>query len=137
MQTLAIVPSFDEFKDGRASLGSRGEGLAGTFGFERAEKALHDRIVKAISDTAHTDLAVIIRQSLLIGFAGVLTALIRMMQQARRGLTPQHGHLQGLFHQRSLHVIGHGPAHDLARKQVHDRRQVQPAFGGVDVGDIS
>ena len=51
MQTLAIVPSFDKFKDGGTSLSSRGEEMAGTFGFERAEKALHDRIVKAIADT--------------------------------------------------------------------------------------
>ena len=84
MQTLAIVPSFDEFKDGRASLSSRREGLAGTFGFERAEKALHDRIVKAISGTAHADLALGMGQGLLIGLAGILAALIRMMQQTIR-----------------------------------------------------
>ena len=137
VQTLAIVPSFDVFKEGCAGLSPRGKALAGTFGFERAEKALHGCVVKAISNPAHTDLAVVGRQRILIRFAGVLAALIRMMQQALGWVAFQHGHLQRLFHQRSFHVIGHGPAHDLPRKQVHDYCQVQPTFRRVDVGDIA
>ena len=79
VQTLTIVPSFDVLEDGRTSLGPGGELRIGAFSLECAEKAFHSGIVEAIPDAAHADLAVISGQALLIDFAGVLAALVRVV----------------------------------------------------------
>lgn len=136
VQTLGIVPTLDVLKDGGAGLGTRGEALARAFCFEGRKEALHSGIVEAVADAAHADLAVMSGQSLLVSFAGVLTALVRVVHPALWRMALQDGHLQSLLYQRGSHVVGHGPTHDLARKQVQHRSQIQPAFGGVDVGNI-
>lgn len=41
------------------------------------------------------------------------------------------------FDQLGAHVVGDGPAHDLLRKAVDDRGQVDEALPGVDVGDVA
>src|SRR5215210_6800843 len=45
--------------------------------------------------------------------------------------------MQSCFHECSVHLFGHGPAHDLARIQIQNDRQIQPAFCRVDVGKIA
>src|SRR5437773_8166116 len=35
------------------------------------------------------------------------------------------------------HVVGHRPAHHRPGADVYDRRQVQPALSGADVGDVA
>ncbi|MDF2464855.1 MAG: hypothetical protein K0Q43_3090, partial [Ramlibacter sp.] len=60
-----------------------------------------------------------------------------MKDQARRRAAPKPRHAQGIRHCAGLHVRPHAPAHHLAAEQVNDRRQVQPAFIGGDVGDVA
>src|SRR5512145_3325847 len=84
VQTLPIVPSFDVLEDGGASLRSRSKGLICAFGLKCAKKAFHGSIVEAIADPAHADLAVTGGQAPLIHVAGVLAALIRVIQQLSR-----------------------------------------------------
>ena len=48
---------------------------------------------------------------------------------------PRHG--QRVLDQAGLHVRLQAPAHHLAAKQVDDGGQVQPAFVGLDVGDVA
>jgi hypothetical protein len=89
MQTLPIVPSFDILEEGDASLRSRIKLMISAFGLESAEKAFHGSVVEAIAGPAHADLAVINGQTLLIQVAGVLAALIGVLQQlSRRARTP-------------------------------------------------
>ena len=56
MQTLAIVPNLDVFKDGGARLGMCGELVSDTFCFEGAEETFSNSIVVAIADSAHAGL---------------------------------------------------------------------------------
>jgi hypothetical protein len=51
------------------------------FGFQRAEDAFHDRVVVAVSHTAHTGCQLPFGQQLLIFVARVLHAAIAVVQQ--------------------------------------------------------
>jgi len=137
VQTLTIVPSFDVLEDGRASLAPGVKLLIGTFALERAEKAFHGCVVKAIAGAAHADLAMLGSQGMLIKITGVLAALVRVVEEVSRWLTLRDRHVPGLLHQRGFHVFVHSPAYHAARKQIQDRSQVQPAFSGVDVSDVT
>lgn len=111
VQTLTIVPSFDVLEDGGAGMSACVELFIGAFGLEGTEKAFHGGIVKTVSTAAHADLAMISGQVLQIGFTGVLAALVRMMQQVRRRIALCDRHVPGFLHQRSFHVLVHGPSH--------------------------
>ena len=80
VQTLPIVPSLDVLKDSGASLRSGIKLMMSTFSFEGTEKTFHSSIVETIADPAHTDLTLMDGQTPLIQVAGVLAALIRVMQ---------------------------------------------------------
>ena len=47
------------------------------------------------------------------------------------------GHGEGVFDQLGAHMVGQGPADDLAAGQVDDGRQVGPALPSCDVGDVA
>src|SRR5512141_2500996 len=99
VQTLPIVPSLNVLKDSGASLRTGIKLMICTFSFEGAEKAFHSRIVKAIADPTHTDLALISGQALLIQIAGVLATLIRVMQQLSRWVPLGDCHIPCILHQ--------------------------------------
>jgi hypothetical protein len=94
---LPIVPSFDVLEDGGASLSSRRKGLICAFDLERAEKTFHGRVVKAIANPAHADLAVMSGEALLIDITGLLAAVIRMMEQISRGTALRDRHAPSLL----------------------------------------
>jgi hypothetical protein len=52
------------------------------------------------------------------------------------GLSPPHGHQQGLQGEVGGHARLRRPADHAARKQVDDDTQIQPALVGLDVGDV-
>ena len=56
--------------------------------FQGGKEALHDGIAIAIAIPAHTDLAVVAGQAFLVSQAGVLTALVGVVQQANLWLRP-------------------------------------------------
>ena len=80
MQTLAIVPNLNVFKDGGACLGMGGKLASDTFCFEGAEETFRHCIVVAVPDSAHARLNAPVCQTALVGSAGVLAALIRVMK---------------------------------------------------------
>lgn len=47
------------------------------------------------------------------------------------------GHFQGVDDEAGAHVVGDLPAHDHAGGGVDHGRQLQPAFTGAQVGDVS
>jgi hypothetical protein len=124
MQTLAIVPNLNVFKDGGACLGMCDELVGDTFRFESAKETFCHRIVVAVSDSAHAGLDVAVCQSVLVGSTGILAALIRMMKQRGIWLAGVQGHMQGGFHESCVHVCGHSPAHHFAGKQIQNNRKV-------------
>src|SRR4030095_3276839 len=68
---------------------------------------------------------------------GVLRTLVRMMQQSFSRLTALQGHLQSSQSQFHGQRIAHGPTHYHATAQIDQHGQIQPAFAGADVGNIS
>src|SRR3954464_14818698 len=58
------------------------------------------------------------------------------MDQAGFRPAPLQGHDQRVHAQPGPEVVGHAPADDLARGQVLDRGQVQPALVGRQVAEI-
>jgi hypothetical protein len=70
-----------------------------------------------------------------VGVTGVLTAAVRMGPSPRRGSATAERHLPCVLHQGGLPLLGHRPAHDLARRQVYPHRQRPPARSRPDRGD--
>src|SRR5215217_2220924 len=58
------------------------------------------------------------------------------MDQSRLGPAVFERHPQRVEDELGAHVVGHRPAHDPAREDVLDRRQVEPALPGSEVGDV-
>src|SRR5512138_2081049 len=81
MQTLAIVPNLNVFKDGGTRLSLCGKLASGTFCLEGPKETFRHRIVVAVSDSAHAGLDVPVGESALVGRAGILAALVRVMKQ--------------------------------------------------------
>ena len=59
-----------------------------------------------------------------------------MNDQPRRRLTLRDGQLQRRAHEVGVHTRCHRPAHDLARVQVQNHRQVQPAAARADLETV-
>lgn len=60
-----------------------------------------------------------------------------MMEQGSRGAALRDRHVPSLLRQGGFHVLVHGPTDHATGKQVQDRSQIQPTFGGLDVGNIA
>lgn len=67
----------------------------------------------------------------------VLAAAIRVMHAAFGRLPECDGHLQCPDRQIASHAITHGPADDTTRVQVQDHSQMQPAFVGPHIADVT
>jgi Protein of unknown function (DUF2699). len=103
---------------------------------EELEEAFGDRVVMAVAAAAHAADQAVGCQEILPIVAGVLRSLIGVNEQSGGRLAAPHRHHQRLQHQVGVQGRSHRPADDLPGEQVHDRRQVQPAFVGADVGDV-
>jgi hypothetical protein len=60
-----------------------------------------------------------------------------MVNEALRRSAVQDGHVQGAEGEMPVDRIRHRPADDLARVEIEQRRQIEPAFLGANVGDIA
>ncbi len=69
--------------------------------------------------------------------AGILYTATGMVDQPRRRPAVADRHLQRILAQGALQTLGHRPADDLHRGQILDGGEVEPAFVGWDVGDVS
>ncbi|GAC44372.1 predicted hydrolase [Paenibacillus popilliae ATCC 14706] len=94
------------------------------------------RIVVAVPFTTHAPDHGVDLKLLLVIMGGILAAAIGMMQYLTIGLLTAVSLPQRLQHQFLRHSVAHVPADDLAGVQVHDARQVQPAFLRPDVGHV-
>lgn len=106
------------------------------FSFQGPKETFHRRVVVTIAGAAHTTTYLIVGHQSLIIVTCILAALIRVVQQARRGLAHFKRHLQRGDDQVAFQAIAHGPADNPARVQIQDHGQVQPAFSGRNVGNI-
>jgi hypothetical protein len=65
-----------------------------------------------------------------------LAAAIRVADEPGGRPLPLGGHHQCRYAQLGAHVIAHRPTDDLARGQIENGGQVQPALAGRQVGDV-
>src|SRR5258705_10421886 len=106
-----IVEPLDVVEHIRSGLVSCPIGFAaGTLGLQRREEALHRRVVPDIAGSAHAADDSAVGHQLLELQAGVLAALIGVVQQGIRLASAPDGHQQGVGDQLS----GHASAIDFA-----------------------
>src|SRR4051795_596088 len=131
VQALPIVKHLDvlEHRGPRLRAGAE-PGLMNALRLERGEEALHGRIVQAIAASAHRGLDAMSLQHRPIRPSGVLHAAVAMMNEPPRRLAALESHDQGVDAESRLEMLRHRPAHDLARGQILDGRQVQKALIG-------
>lgn len=91
MAALAIVEPFSVVEDGLSCGGMAWKNRLRQFGFQGREKALHRRIIPTIAGPTHTGGDAVGMQGRPIVGAGILMALITVVQQASWGLAPPTG----------------------------------------------
>ena len=77
-----------------------------------------------------------VRQEALEVLRGVLAALIGMVKQLVWLAAAPKRHHERVHHQLRRHLGLHRPADDAAGEEVQDHSQIEPAFSGVDVGEV-
>lgn len=132
-----VVPDFDIVKDIGSGLcsGSVSQVLH-SFTFQSREKTLYNSIVPAISFSAHTAADARFFDHLLVFFARILTAPIRVMQDLSGQHSSSSRQQEGIGHGSGVRPLPHRPADQSAEEQIENDRQVQLAFTVPDVGQI-
>jgi hypothetical protein len=110
--------------------------LKAGLGFERAEEGLGVSVVVAISGPAHTPLDAGCAQGLDIVIVHVLAAAIRVMQESCGWLPTFQSVAEGGQDETGMQGRAAGPADNAPAPEIEDGREVQPAFGGLEVGDV-
>lgn len=105
--------------------------------FQAPKESFGWRVIQAVACFAHAWLHVHDVEMMAVVQAGVLTAPVGMVDQARLGLASPKGHFQGPNAQGCLHMIIHGIAYNPPGEQIHDDGQIQPTLFGPNAGDIS
>src|SRR5690606_34354646 len=100
------------------------------------EEALHRRVVPDVAGSAHAAGDPLIPQQPLELLAGVLTALVGVMQQLLRPAAPPDRHDQRICDQLRGHLATHRPADDTPREQIQYHRKIQPALARPDVREV-
>ena len=90
----------------------------------------------AVTASAHAAFQVVRLKKIIPVMAGKLTALIGMDQHLVFRITPPYRHHQGIQNKLLRHSGSHCPTNDTAREQVHNGRQIQPAFVRADIRDV-
>ena len=62
---------------------------------------------------------------------------VGVKKQGFGGLTMRPSHREGSEDQGGVDPFAHGPADDFAAVKVEDPSEVEPAFVGFDIGDVS
>lgn len=107
---LRIVKPLDVVEDICARLAACPIGFSpDPFGFQRKEEALHRSVVPDISGSAHRACDALISNQPLERLAGVLAALVRVVQKFFRSAPAPDRHDQGVCDHLEGHLIAHGP----------------------------
>jgi len=109
-----VIEAFNVLANGRAGLVSGREGNApDQFRFDGLEHGLDHRVIVAVAAPAHRRDEAVIAQHAPVVFRAILTAAIRVMDQAGRRSTQYDRTPQGVHCQASFHPITQVPADDL------------------------
>lgn len=66
----------------------------------------------------------------------ILASAVRVVEQARRGLSGGHGHCQGVEAELAVDAFAQRPTYHHTREQVEYGGDVEPALAGPNVGDV-
>jgi transposase IS116/IS110/IS902 family protein len=121
---MRIVPSFGELKDVTASfvLSAKSSSIY-QFTFERGEETFTHRIAIAITNRSCRRSHAGLSTSLSEGDRGVLSSLIRMMNNSSRP-SLRDGHIKSLEHEFRTKVCLHRPADYAAAENIDHHRQM-------------
>ncbi len=132
-----IVEALDVIKHIGLGLGSCTVHLRGrAFGLQRGEEALHHRIVPDIACPTHAAGDPVVGQEPLEGLTGILAPAIGVMQDRVRRAPPPDRHHERIGDELGRHRRTHGPAHDPPREEIENRRDIEPAFSGPEIGEV-
>src|SRR5712691_2464155 len=137
MQPLSIIKHFDVLKDRSLSLVSGVKlQMMNKLVFKRADEALGTGVIKAIAFARHAGTDAVCDEPLSVRLSGILAPLVGVVNQSwrRPSLRKRHGEL--VSDEFPIDVAAHGPAHHLAREQIHQDRQIQPPRLGRNKRDI-
>ena len=137
MPPPGIVEALDVIEHVGFGLGSRAVRLGRrAFGLQRGEEALHRRIVPDVAGPAHATDDAVVGQEPLEGLTGVLAPPIGVMQHGVGLASPPDRHHECIGDQLRGHRRTHGPPDHPSREEIHDRGDVEPAFGGPEIGEV-
>ena len=94
---------------------------------------MHGGIVPDIAGPAHRAGDAIVGHQSLELLTGILTALVRMMQQGIWLAPPPDRHDQRVGNELGGHGVAHRPANNSTGEQVDHGGHVEPSFGRPDV----
>jgi hypothetical protein len=138
VEPLSVVVSFDGLKDGLASLVFVLEmAIEQEFVFESAPEGFHGSVVVAIGFAAHTRLDSSGAELGAVDPTGVLATAIGMVEQPWRRLAMSQSHLESAGGKAGIEIILHGPADDFAAVEIHNAGEVEKAFSGPQVSDVT
>ena len=132
-----IVEALDVIEHVGLGLGSCAVHLRGrAFGLQRGEEALHHRIVPDVARPAHATGDAVVRQEPLERLTGVLAPSIGVMQHGVGRAPPPDRHHQRIGDQLRGHRCTHRPPDHPSREEIDDRGDIEPAFGGPEIGEV-
>ena len=132
-----IVEAFNVIEHIGLGLGSRAVHLRGrAFGLQRGEDALHHRIVPDVARPTHAAGHAVVGQEALERLTRILAASIGVMQHRVGCAPPPDRHHERIGDQLRRHRRTHGPAHHPSREEIHDRGDIEPAFGGPEIREV-
>lgn len=138
MPPLAIVEQFNVLGDLPPGLLASGKpALVDRFVLHRAPEACDRGVIVTISAPAHRGLHAELRHQCPVLMRTILAAPVAMNNESRRRPAQRCRPKQRPHDQMPCHALIHGVTDDLAGAQILQGSQVQPAFLGVDVGDIA
>src|SRR4051794_39280752 len=138
MQSPSIIEALDPVHDVGAGLVAGSICLSmHTFDLECLEEALHRSVVPDIALAAHRLLHPVLRQAMAVCVTRILHPTIRMRDQTRSWPTTEVRHRQRIAYQLRRHARRHRPANQATTAQVEHGGEVEPAFRGGDVADVS
>jgi len=137
MSSLPVIEDLDVFAYGTLGLrASREIPMVNHLRLQASPEAFHRRIVEAVAFTGHRDAELKLLQEVLVLFCTILAPAIRVVDDSLWRTVLLYRSEQSLPGQLRLHPLSHCVTDDLARKDIFDPGQIQPALAGGDVGQI-
>jgi len=133
-----VVERLDVIEDGKLSVTAtvRNRLIQSGVGLQSAPERFHRRVVVAITSAAHAPFNASDVERVNVVAVDILAAAIRVMEESCGGLPTLQGIGEGGQDETGMQGGRTGPADDFAAPQIEDGRQIKPAFGRFQVGDV-